>query len=155
MSGCVALSAVILTIAVNRHGGFDFGWQADLFYAGIARVVFSFFFGVILMRKFSMHRSKSSIAAWLCVVAVGAVLALSIPASFKVAYELLTVFVIFPAIVLLAMRFDVDASTARVFTFLGVTSYAVYVLHAPAGLLFFAFDLSPSVIPRVRAMVAT
>jgi len=136
LCGLVALSAVGLAyVALVRHD-LSGGYQADLLYVGLLRVSYSFFLGVLILRLWKPRVRHAPLPAWLCVAAVCLTLAVTIPAPWQAAYELAMVLVGFPLIVACAMRFDVGGATNRIFSFLGVTSYAIYILHHPCALLF-------------------
>ncbi len=125
-----------LVFAELQERTLDVGWQMYVLWGGLCRVTFSFFAGVFIVRRLSGPQRTSQAGAWLCVAAVAGLLAVTIPAPIKPVYEIAVVLLAFPLLVTVAMRFDVDPWTRRVFTFLGVTSYAVYILHVPFGAWF-------------------
>ena len=137
LTACVGFAALGLVFVEFHEGTIDVGWMTNALYAGFFRVVFSFFAGVLIVRKFSVKSTHRPMAAWLCVAAVTALLTVTFPIP-RPLFELAVVIIAFPVIVTLAMRFEVSRMTQRIFSFLGVTSYAVYVLHDPLIPMFYA-----------------
>lgn len=118
--------AVLLGLYAFANGGVDYGSKWSGFTGGTLRVTFSFFAGVLLHRF--RPRSSISPAAWGILLAMIAIFLL--PIANRIAFDLLCIFTLFPALIWLAARYEPHNQT--IFTWLGAISYAVYVLHYPA-----------------------
>jgi peptidoglycan/LPS O-acetylase OafA/YrhL len=116
-----------------HYGRLDVGFGATEQGAALARVGFSFFTGVLLFRFFGEREHKSTLAAWICVAVLTAVLAYSPPKSLMAIYELGVVLLGFPVLLILAARFEAGAFSGRVFSVTGLSSYGVYIFHQPLG----------------------
>ena len=101
------------------------------FGAGLLRVCFGFFAGVALYR---LHvrgaRLPTTPAPWLC-VALFFVLAAWVPAPLRLVYDLSSVLILFPLIVLAGATAPVAGPWAERFQVFGGMSYPLYVLQAP------------------------
>src|SRR5262249_21288136 len=100
--------------------------------AGLLRVTFSFFTGVLVYRLWSATIQRPIVVPpALVTISLVLILISSLP-RFPVAYELLTVLFAFPLIIFLGANskpfLDIER---RSFVVLGLSSYAVYVLQAP------------------------
>ncbi len=122
-----ALSGVAMIVLAGLRGSLDHGFRWDDWEMGLARVSFSFPLGVILYR---LHRAERwrlpAPPAWTLLLAVAGLMALP---RMGATLDLLTALVAFPAICLLAL--GVEPSNVRLYAFLGVISYPLYVLQIP------------------------
>lgn len=118
--------------AVFFKGDLDIGAAASHLLPGLARTIFGFSVGVLIARHF---RPAPRGAGNLQVIAILAIIALSITLrpgeGVRPYWDLLCALVVFPLVVCWATFVDPGTWLRRVATFLGVTSYAVYVLHSP------------------------
>ncbi|MBB4152258.1 peptidoglycan/LPS O-acetylase OafA/YrhL [Sphingomonas jinjuensis] len=135
LAGIIAVAGAVLIAEVARNGTIDLGWEYWQMPTALARVCFSFGIGVLLYR---LHDGK--VARHWAWVAAGIVGALSIAAFVVVGgsyltLELLLVFLLFPALTVAAASVDVGPRGAVICGILGTTSYALYVIHQPAALL--------------------
>lgn len=120
----------------------DIGWTRSTFYAGFLRVIYSFPIGVLIYRlspyvknaKWRGTTGNLLTVVMLCLV--GASLIANVPTSFRPFYEIFTVLIFFPMIVLMAVAIEPSGLLAKWSEFLGITSYAVYVTHSPLAELF-------------------
>lgn len=76
------------------------------------------------------------LAAWACLAVVGVALTVTPPEAMRAWYELGLVLVAFPLVLVVGCRSEPGPLARRWFHALGLASYAVYVLHQPAGALF-------------------
>jgi peptidoglycan/LPS O-acetylase OafA/YrhL len=131
----LAVAGIVLIVEVARNGTIDLGWQYWQMANALARVCFSFAAGVLLYR---LYEGQAAVRwAW---VAAGTVAALSVAAFVIVGgnyltVELLLVFLLFPALTIATASVDVGPRGAVVCGILGTTSYALYVIHQPAAVL--------------------
>jgi peptidoglycan/LPS O-acetylase OafA/YrhL len=127
----LAVSAVLLVVAAIQFDRLHAGFRWHEMYAGMARVFFSFFAGVVIYRyrrKVPLVRPLQALA---CLGILIAVLAFPTPRDLRPVFDLLVVFIVWPALLYWASAVVPDARTAAISAFLGTASYAVYVLHTP------------------------
>ena len=150
-----SLIAILLTAAsglVIAHylrpslniGDYGLTWNSMPF--AIFRVTYSFFAGVMVYRWFSSAgpaqslRRSSDLVPWAMLTLVTLLLIARPGKHNQPFFDLLCVFVIFPSIILVALRFQPVGFGAWVCKFLGDISYPLYAIHAPlVGLLILVF----------------
>jgi peptidoglycan/LPS O-acetylase OafA/YrhL len=129
---CVVSGAAVAFAAVHA-GHLDLGSTAATLGSGLARTVFGFSVGVLLARHVA-NRARME-ASGLVVAVVIAVVVLAIVVSpsnpYRPWWDLLCVLVVFPVVVGVSTRVDPSPRWRPVASFLGLTSYAVYVFHTP------------------------
>ncbi|NLR69413.1 acyltransferase [Novosphingobium sp. ERN07] len=131
LAGIMAVSAVVLIGFTGPPHFMDVGYSAATLPLGIARVCYSFPFGIILFRMLGTQPRRSS---WLSFIPLGVlvtVLAWTPGEAQRGAWELACVFGLFPALVAAGIRLELPAALARPFEFLGAISFAVYAIHGP------------------------
>jgi peptidoglycan/LPS O-acetylase OafA/YrhL len=134
LAAVVGLGAVGLVVWQVRRGTLDGGWSLDALPLVTARLAFSFFLGVA-MHRLRPGRGVGPGAAWACMAMLAAALMLHPAEHQRRLYELAVVLGVFPTIVWVAVQREPGVLGGRLFGFLGRVSYAVYVLHAPLGML--------------------
>lgn len=139
------LVAVLLTSGAGLaaialyHGSLDLGytWSGRSLAGGALRAVFGIFLGIGLHRLYLARRhlveTGPTPGPWLLCAVVVALLLLPNLARLGSAVDLFAVFVVFPVCVYLGAQASVEASSARLFSMLGLLSYPIYVLHVPLG----------------------
>jgi peptidoglycan/LPS O-acetylase OafA/YrhL len=102
---------------------------------GLLRAVFSFTVGLLLHDLYASGKLRFNVGpgvfyAGICVLAAY----LTLPASDNVRsyYDMLFILIISPALIIIGVNVSLSGKTARVFSFLGVASYALYCLHLSA-----------------------
>lgn len=119
-------------------GSVDSGWDFDQAHVALARVFFSFPMGVLLFRAYDQASSRKWLAGALIVLALLAVAsAIVMPQPLRA--ELPIILLAFPIVTGLAALIDVPRPWTALCGILGTTSYALYVIHQPASVLFEAF----------------
>ncbi len=139
----LAFSAILLVIAALQFDRLHAGFRWHEMYAGMARVFFSFFMGMLIYRyrrKVPVLRPGQSIA---CLALLIAVLAFPTARDWRWIFDLFVVLLVWPALLYWASAITPGPRTASVASFLGTASYAVYVLHTP--LLDWAHVLAPGI----------
>lgn len=135
---CVLVAAGAAGVILCRlsYGTLDAGWALHQWPVIASRLTFSFFGGVLLFKSIKDHRQTHPLMASLCVLVITAALTITPPEYMKAAYEIVLVLVVFPIVVWTACRNEPGETAGRLFRFLGLVSYAIYVLHEPAAALF-------------------
>jgi peptidoglycan/LPS O-acetylase OafA/YrhL len=129
----VALSGVAVGICAIFFGGLDGGYNWSDFVVGLARVMFSFFVGVLLFRlrlKFEI----GSVSPIIIVAVLLIVLFVKPPDYLQAAYDVVVVIVLMPLIVFVG-SYSKPKTLTLICTTLGGASYGIYVLQVPAYLL--------------------
>jgi peptidoglycan/LPS O-acetylase OafA/YrhL len=126
------LTGVAVGLAVMHHGSIDQGSTASSFAVGLTRTIFGFSVGVLIARHIRhVHRRESNLRV-LGIVAVVVIAIVGWPTGeLRAIWDAVCVLVVFPLIVYCGTLIDPGPRLRGVATFLGVTSYAVYVLHSP------------------------
>jgi peptidoglycan/LPS O-acetylase OafA/YrhL len=128
-------------IEVDKRGVLGGGPSLETFGAGVLRVGFSFFAGVLIYRFYQRtRRPPASLGAAVAAFAVvTGILALGFSAASDLPATLLSVIIIIPLTIMICARFDppkgVLADTMRT---LGLLSYGMYVLQ---GVTFYAVEV--------------
>lgn len=137
-----ALSAAFLIglfVWILRFGTLNGGSTPADFLVGPLRVGFSFFLGVILFRIYRASRTSiSGASAPILAALLTTLLTVSLTASFAstATMQMLSAVLFFPVIIYLGASIALPASLHRLATFLGETSYPLYLIHVH-GLSFF------------------
>lgn len=127
------ISAAVLLFEGIKFGTVDLGWGFSTLLGGSARFWFSFLLGILICR----FRNKfSAIRIPLWPVALLAVLFINIP-SHNILLQFIWISAVFPLFVFLALRSEPTGRATALSDFLGRTSYAIYILHAPLELFLF------------------
>ncbi len=137
----VAVSAIGLAACaiLAPTSNLDLGWTVATSVGGVFRVLFSFFAGVLLYRRFSsrpiQEARRGNVASWLILACMSAILVSSPPAWAVPFFDLTAVLVVFPVLIYATLGWQPIGFSATLFKFGGLISYAIYVLHAPASYL--------------------
>jgi peptidoglycan/LPS O-acetylase OafA/YrhL len=141
----VAVAGLVLALCVSRQwlgfGSANLGPMADGFKlsgygAGMVRVIFSFFAGVLVFRLFESLPARKPVPILIPAIILAAILLAHPPEHFRMMFELSAVLAGFPAIVLMGAYCDPKGAVSKVCAALGAASYAIYVLHVPVARLF-------------------
>lgn len=133
----MSLSAIGLIVAGTKFLQLDIGFDHTTFVSGFFRILYSFFAGVLLYRRFLRNgpeRRGGRIGALFSaaiIVSLAAVLMAEPGESLRVPYEWLAIFLVFPLMVYCAMLLYPAGRVASFYRFLGQISYGIYALHAP------------------------
>ncbi|GHC98810.1 acyltransferase family protein [Novosphingobium pokkalii] len=123
---CLVAGAGLACVALI-HRDIEVGFTLTSFYGGPLRTFFSFPLGILLSR---LHRPsaarQSSGKIGLCLA--GALVLILFGPTRSWAYDMVTVMVVFPLILLVAIRTD---ASHPCWTWLGNMSYPLYLLHNP------------------------
>lgn len=125
-----AVAAVALIGMTIHYNTMNTGFLWSAFLGGFPRVLFSFTVGVILLRLFVAGRITLNIGTVWPVVITLAILCYGPPDAWRAAYDLVAALVIFPLVTLAGASCQ-PKRLAKAYSFLGLLSYAIYVLHVP------------------------
>jgi len=132
--GVAVVSASFLLRALAHGARIDAGWLPADLDIGFLRVGCSYTAGVLLYRMRFVGISRSIVILWAIAVALLLGFAvLLLPHVLAVEYACLIA--VFPVVVYVAVGVDVEGPLAKVCAFLGVASYAIYIIHQPVSLL--------------------
>lgn len=126
-----AVSAAALMIVACRFGTIDFGWKAEHWWVGFARVGYSFPLGVLLHRQ--RERLAFSANPYVALALVGAVLMAPMEGQQQAIYGIACIVAVLPTLVLLGRRDPIRGQ--RLFLAAGAVSYGLYAIHSPTGAL--------------------
>lgn len=131
----VAISCIALAVeafGIFKFNGVNFGVHVEDIEWGFARVIFPFFTGVLINRAFTPRMlPKTAMAPVLLAIALVATFYVPTSGVWNAVSELVVVAVIYPCVIVLAMRVVVSSRQGRVLAWLGAVSYPVYAIHMP------------------------
>ncbi len=106
-----------------------FEWQA--LGAGVVRVMFSFFAGILVFRVWNVWHPRINVPPLLVAAVLTAILVANPPDRYQTAFDLIATLLMFPCLIFFGASSVPTGLLARLFTWSGTASYAVYVLQAP------------------------
>lgn len=128
----VVASFFLESMGIYHYRDANFGFHIPEFWWGFARVVFPFFTGVLINRIMPvvLRRNASLPPA---ILAGLLVLTFMVRARgpFTAVLDLLDIALVYPAILVLAMRAIPGRSELTALKWLGVLSYPIYIIHHP------------------------
>jgi peptidoglycan/LPS O-acetylase OafA/YrhL len=160
----VSSAALGLIYAVNSQslgfgaleGAMNAGVQWPGFSAGLLRVGYSFFAGVLAFRIWSVHGHRIAVPPLALALILVTILVAPPWREHQIAMDLFIVLVAFPAIVLCGATGASGGLERLLFKFLGRISYGVYVLQIPVyGLVKLIVDRNETHLPWAAASIAT
>jgi peptidoglycan/LPS O-acetylase OafA/YrhL len=141
------LTGLAVGVAIAHSGSIDQGSTGSSFGVGLARTIFGFSVGMLIARHIPhVHRGQNNLGVLAIVAIVFIAIAGRPQQEFRALWDAICVLVIFPSMVYFGTLIDPGPKVRRIATFLGVTSYAIYVLHSPLSSVlhsatrFFAVD---------------
>lgn len=125
------VSALVLMVAAAEFGRLHAGFRWHEMYAGMGRVFFSFFAGVLIYRFRNRVPQLKPFQAAFCLLLVCFILAVPMSRELRPFFDLAVVLVVWPLLLFVASKTVPGRGVGMVSVFLGTASYAVYVLHIP------------------------
>lgn len=126
------VTGIAVAVAAMHYGNIDQGSTAAGLAVGLARSVFGFSVGVLIARNVRHAPGGRSSLEVLAIMAIfGLAIAGRPDGELRAIWDIACVLVVFPLLVSWGTRVDPGTRLRSVATFLGVTSYATYVLHSP------------------------
>lgn len=127
----LVVSALVLMVAAAEFGKLHAGFRWHEMYAGMGRVFFSFFAGVLIYRFRNRLPQVRPVQAALCLLLVCFILAVPMSRELRPFFDLAVVFFVWPLLLFVASKTVPGRRVGRLSVVLGTASYAVYVLHIP------------------------
>ena len=141
-SGLAYASYAVLNGSGVYHMGVGWTMADHNFIGGFLRVSFSFSAGLLMSRGFSPIKIKG--AFWICSAMIAGLL--SVPYLGSEAnwingfYDCICTLLLFPMIIYIGASGEItDKCSERICSFLGETSYPLYIIHYPIMYLFYAW----------------
>ena len=106
------------------------GWSWQSYWCGVARILFSFFAGVLLYNYYQTRQPEPIAAAWGIALVALLFITLNMPHS-SLGYAVIACFLFFPLIVWYGARVAVPASMTGFCRWVGRLSYVLYITHDP------------------------
>lgn len=123
-----------LAFAIYHHGDIDQGSDMAGLLPGLVRTAFGFSIGILIARHLGLQPARQSNLEFLLVVALVVIAIAGWPSGkWRMLWDGTCVLLLFPLVVYWGVQIDPSPSLRRAATFLGLTSYAVYVLHSPVS----------------------
>jgi peptidoglycan/LPS O-acetylase OafA/YrhL len=127
---CITAGCAVGLLIAHR-GNVDQGSDTAGFLAGLVRTAFGFSVGILIARRVRAQRRESNIA-FLAIAALVIIAIVGGPrGEGRALWDAACVLLLFPLVVYWGTLVDPSVWLQNVATFLGVTSYAIYVLHSP------------------------
>ena len=146
LAAVAAASVVVLVYSeLNVQYGINNGWLWSDAGVSFARVGFAFSIGVLIYR----HRTqlpKLNVPSIGVILLLASVLMIQAPEQCLGLIQIVSIVICFPLLVVAAVEVEPSRRLVPLFTWLGVTSYAVYNLHHPL-LTIFEYLMSKASIP--------
>jgi peptidoglycan/LPS O-acetylase OafA/YrhL len=136
------IAAALVALTVLRHDEVEGpGWLWPHFDAGLARVIYCFFAGVLVYRVCGAIKVPA-IPAWAAALVLLAIFAIPAAGLWRQGYDAFAAIVLFPLLVAFASGAKASGAIAKLCATLGLLSYGVYVLHVPLrGLVAYGLDM--------------
>lgn len=130
LTALILIAAAALVASALTWHGLDLGNTWSQYLGGWARVLWSFFAGILLYRLYD-RRERRALTPWAGIVLILAILAIfALPRSGP-AMGLASALVLFPAIIWIGAKVRLTGPASRIASWLGTTSYALYITHVP------------------------
>jgi len=152
LTALVAVSLVLLIVASVIAGTLDFGMTGKTIISGLPRVSFSFFLGVLLCRSMARYQDGLGFLRrgwWVeaAILLTLIVFAIAPAGSARVAYDLVSIAIIFPIMVVTGAVAPTAPRLAGLYGWLGRISYPIYIIHTPMLMIIAGAGKAVSVDP--------
>jgi peptidoglycan/LPS O-acetylase OafA/YrhL len=127
--GICLVSAIFLIPIILQNGSGNIGALRAEYGIALLRTAFSFTLGTILAGLPEGHMRPSGWLGVFCMVAIGVLMAMPVPAGWTGAYDLLVILFFSPLLVFLGSRCEPVRLAAPLAVFTGEVSYALYAVH--------------------------
>ncbi|TJV50062.1 MAG: acyltransferase [Mesorhizobium sp.] len=152
LTALVGVSLVLLVIASVFAGTLDFGMTGKTIFSGLSRVSFSFFLGVLLCRSMARYQGNLGFMRrgwWVeaAILLTLAVFAVAPAGGARVAYDLASIVIVFPLMVVTGAVAPTAPRLAGFYGWLGRISYPIYIIHTPMLMIIAGAGKAVSVDP--------
>lgn len=128
------LSAIALIATVSHLDTIDCGpGQVDVYF-GVTRILFAYTAGILVFFMWTKHRLRVAVSPFIPALLLIAILVG--PSATAVWFDLVSMILLFPILVFLGACSTPSNSLLPVTHWMGITSYAIYILHAPLSAFF-------------------
>jgi peptidoglycan/LPS O-acetylase OafA/YrhL len=134
--GIVLSSEVTLLYSANKLGTMDFGSRRTEVVYGLSRVIFAYTVGILVYLVWEKGRHRINVPPFILSILLLAVLAVHTTARSSLTYDVLVTTCFFPIFLCVSASSVTSLRFTHVSRALGLSSYAVYVLHVPIFLWF-------------------
>ncbi|WP_162536803.1 acyltransferase [Granulicella sp. WH15] len=133
--GTLGVVAMAFIYSIRKFGTIDFGVSQPHAFYTFSRVLFSYLIGMLLLMVWKSGKVRLRVHPFF--VAILLLLSLGAPAmpQFKTMYDLLLVVLFFPVLLLVGASSQPGPRLVKLCHWLGISSYAVYMLHVPCSRL--------------------
>ena len=129
----MAVAGAAVVYGQLHAGTLDIGYNPTDQWAALARAGYSFFAGVLVFKLVGTGERPSLLISWGSVALVGLILACRPGDDIVSQYELGAVLVAFPLLLAVGARYEPGPRTSKVFSYIGLMSYGIYIIHQPIG----------------------
>ena len=126
-----AAAAVWLVPHIVAPDFFNLGWSWQGFSLGLARTLLAFPLGVVLWRHMPLELRRESWGALLVIAVMAVPMVAQVSDAVRPGFEVAVVLLLFPALLALGILYELPGKAAKVFSFLGDVSFAIYAIHWP------------------------
>ena len=130
------LSGVLVLLAITHAGSIDQGSNGATFAVGLLRTIFGFSVGVLIARHLRQLPQRTNLGVIVILMLVATAILGGPEGKGRLIWDALCVLLLFPVLVYCGTYIDPGPRVRKFATFLGLTSYAVYVLHSPLSSVF-------------------
>jgi peptidoglycan/LPS O-acetylase OafA/YrhL len=152
------ISGVLLILTVHAHDSMGLGWGWGNYCGGWARVIFGFPMGILLYRLFDLKK-PSPLPIWLGVALPPILMTVFFTGTEAAPYMVAFPLFLFPWIVWIGARINVQGCVERACSKLGELSYALYITHfALSKFIVLSYDwlgVNPSAHLRINSIIWT
>ncbi len=142
IAAILAVCALALAACALKTNTIDCGYSEDRFLYGTSRIAFSYTAGIFLCLCWRRWKMPTNVSPFIPAILLVAVLVG--PQNLSIWYDLLVIFLALPAILYLGASSQPTPRLIPATHWLGITSYAVYILHSPLSEGFETLDRAVS-----------
>jgi peptidoglycan/LPS O-acetylase OafA/YrhL len=127
-------SFCIECIGIYHFRGANFGYHIPEFWWGVPRVLFPFFTGVLIHHYMRDDRlAGRSLPSWVLALVLLTTFSITIPnhGRLNAIEDLFDIALVYPAIIVLAMRVNPQGLESTILIWVGALSYPLYITHHP------------------------
>ena len=137
LAAITTIAAGIFLRFVYGGGQMDIGSRRTEIIPGIARVIFSYTLGLLVFQVWQAKLIRRRLPPAFSAILLVALLAGPASAAYARGYDLAVTALCFPGLLLLSSSAERTTSPPKLLAELGITSYAIYILHVPILAVYF------------------